>query len=572
MKLWVLLVAVVLASLEDLLFDDLDREMVPSSPLLPKLSQISMVSANKKTSNSGDLTLDSASSTLLALEDLSGANPLSNLAGGDDDNQDLQEFTPIIDQIHQLETRYYSFSVNTTSGVGLVYQFLIFLLGNVCLQPFNVMPDDRLLTVYYLFNSSVFSNLELGTMIEFDNGYFQAITEVPRANDSDDDDDGTTAPMPLQTQGDKFDVLYIAVRAPENTNRTASWTYQIGVLQNDLVFQWDDRQWAQLVDADKDLALIVTGNLTTNNTFDSLNVNSSQYSLLIFPATYGDKFALLNSLWCAVRNTPPLFELLVYRTSYTLRNGFLQQQFFVPGLNALTRYLAYLLSSFKGKDYGGAVYQPFEFETMSLDACKLIYDLEFCKGVLYLVPNNPQYSRAELRKLYDDQALSLYQNFSKALQQVACNTSDETRFSPIVNCGDCDALYRDWLCSVTLPRCTTNYEDFYVFRDLNLSRSDFINSEVAPPKPYYEIMPCIDNCNALVRDCPAQFKFQCPTRNQLIVKSYYFYDRDSEVPTCNLVSHNLLWVINEEHSLAGGRSRPSIMAIVFAIAALWAVY
>lgn len=546
------------------MFGDLDKEMLLPSALVAKLS-ITLVSSSGK-SASLQLALASASASSLALQDL-GANPLSNLAGGDGDNQDLQEFTPIRDLILQLETRYYSFNVNTTSGLGLVYQFLIFLLGNLCLQPYNVFPGDRLLTVYYLFNSSVFSNLELGTMIEFKNGYFQAITEVPRANDSDDDDDdgGTSAaPSPLGTAADEFDVLYIAVRAPENTNHTASWTYQIGVLQNDLVFQWDDRQWAQLVDADMDLALIVTGNLTTNNTIDELNVNSSQYSLLIFPASYEDKFAMLNSLWCAVRNTPPLFELLLFETSYTLRNGFLQQQFFVSGLNALTRYLAYLLSSFKGKDYGGAVYQPFEFETMSLNSCKLIYDLEFCQGVLYAVPNNPRFNRTELRHLYDNQAKDLYQNFSYALQQVACNATDETRFSPIVNCDDCDKLYRDWLCSVTVPRCTTEQQDFYVFRDVNQSRSAFINEQVSPPDPYYEIMPCIDNCNALVRDCPADFKFQCPTRNELVIKSYYFYDKHSEVPTCNLVSHNILWVILEEKS-AAPRSRPSILAIIVTV-------
>lgn len=567
MKLWVLLLAVVLASLEDLMFGDLDKEMLLPSALVAKLS-ITLVSSSGK-SSSLQLALDSASASSLALQDL-GANPLSNLAGGGGDNQDLQEFTPIRDLILQLETRYYSFNVNTTSGLGLVYQFLIFLLGNLCLQPYNVFPGDRLLTVYYLFNSSVFGNLELGTMIEFKNGYFQAITEVPRANDSDDDDDDdstSAAPSPLGTAADQFDVLYIAVRAPENTNRTASWTYQIGVLQNDLVFQWDDRQWAQLVDADMDLALIVTGNLTTNNTIDELNVNSSQYSLLIFPATYEDKFAMLNSLWCAVRNTPPLFELLLFETSYTLRNGFLQQQFFVPGLNALTRYLAYLLSSFKGKDYGGAVYQPFEFKTMSLNSCKLIYDLEFCQGVLYAVPNNPQFNRTELRHLYDNQAKDLYQNFSYALQQVACNATDETRFSPIVNCDDCDELYRDWLCSVTVPRCTTEQQDFYVFRDVNQSRSDFINEQVSPPNPYYEIMPCIDNCYALVRDCPVDFNFQCPTRNELVIKSYNFYDKDSEVPTCNLVSHNILWVILEEKS-AAPRSRPSILAIIFTMVVL----
>ena len=86
------------------------------------------------------------------------------------------------------------------------------------------------LTVYYSFNSSMFSNFELGEMSHFENGYFQALERVPISSDDIDT------------------VLYIAVRAPESTNKSAIWNYEVGVSQNDLVFQWDDRSWASLVD------------------------------------------------------------------------------------------------------------------------------------------------------------------------------------------------------------------------------------------------------------------------------------------------------------------------------------
>ena len=41
-------------------------------------------------------------------------------------SEGLQEFTPIRDTIIQSETKYYSFSVNTQSGLGDFYELLIF--------------------------------------------------------------------------------------------------------------------------------------------------------------------------------------------------------------------------------------------------------------------------------------------------------------------------------------------------------------------------------------------------------------------------------------------------------------
>lgn len=509
--LW--LATLVAAGLEDVFFDDFgvyprDRPLDSSLVLvsLVALASISLVSTAPPP-GSGSL-----------LDDLKG--------NGGNNPQEFQEFTPIRASISQLETQYYLFPVNTTSGFGQVYQFLIFLTGNICSEPANVHANETLLAVYYSFNLLMFLNFEIGEMSLFEYGYFQALAEVPVDQTEDDDDD------------DDFSNLYIAVRAPENTNSLASWLYQIGVSQNDLVFQWDDRPWAKVIDTDMDLALVVTGNLTSNSSLDALNVTDSKYSLLVFPADYQQRFANLNLSWCAIRNTVPLFDSLYLLTSYSRINGYLQQQFTVSGLNASTRYLAYLLSNFKGKDFGGAVYQPFEFETMSNDACRLIYDLEFCTQVAYSVPNNGG-DRFALRDLYDDHALQLYTNFSYAMQQIACNTSDEARFSPVVNCADCEKAYRDWLCSVTIPRCSTRQLPFYVFRDRGDSRSDFINDVIKPKKPYYEILPCIDNCNNLARTCPAPLEFSCPVRNDLIAKSYYWFESGYDYPTCNFVGDHL---------------------------------
>lgn len=441
---------------------------------------------------------------------------LSQRAG----SKGLLDFTPISNIISQSEIQYYSFNVNTSTGVGEYYEFLIFLTGNLCSQPDNLDNDDPSLTVYYSFNATMFQNNEIGQMGHFKNGYFQALADVPSSDNGNYDNT----------------ILYIAVRAPENTNKTQTWSYQLGVSQNDLVFQWDDRSWASVVDTDDRSALIVTGNLTgtTGTNYSDWNATKSNYALYLYSYDYKDYFDKLNSSWCAVRNGPALFSTTSFETKYTQRNGALQQQFYVPGLNASTKYVAYLVSDFKGTNFGGAVYQPFEFETQEADVCRLIFDLEFCSQVAYSVPTNSELSQDELKEKYDAEARALYLNFSKALQQIACDTTSDAIFSPIRTCDDCAALYKDWLCAVTIPRCSTSNHTGYKHREVGESRNDFINDEIAPQMDYYEVLPCVNVCQAIVRDCPADFGFMCPTRNVTIKESYY-WDDSSDYVACNFV-------------------------------------
>lgn len=437
---------------------------------------------------------------------------------GLDNSTGLLEFTPIRDTILQSETHFFSFDVNTTSGVGEFYEFLIFITGNICSQPSNVQANETSLAVYYSFNPQMFGNFELGQMTLYQNGYFQALTDVPSDNKTSDS------------------ILYIAVRAPQNTNITAQWSYQIGVSQNDLVFQWDDRSWAQVVDTDQSSALVVTGNLTGNadQNWNEVNATKSRYSLYVYSYDYKDHFSSLNESWCAVRNGPALMSTKDFDSSYTVRNGGFQQQFYVTGLNESTKYIAYLLSDFQGQDFGGALYQPFEFETLDKPACELIYDLPFCDHVAYAVPANSNDTKENIAAMYDNQAKQLYGNFSKALLQVACNTTEDAVFSPVRTCQDCALSYKNWLCAVTIPRCSTRNITGYVERGVNESRNDFINDIIVPDLSYFEVLPCLNVCDAIVRDCPADFGFLCPTKNltHSYVKDAFNIDG---IPSCNYV-------------------------------------
>ncbi|KAI5964127.1 MID1 [Candida pseudojiufengensis] len=454
-------------------------------------------------------------------------------------SEGLQEFTPIIDTILQSEIKYYSFSVNTSSGLGEFYELLIFLSGNICTQPDNIPFNQTSLAVYYSFNSTMFTNNEVGQMKLFQYGYFQALADLPISATSTTSSIPTPGVIPNPADDEK--ILYIAVRAPQNINITASWTYQIGVSQNDLVFQWDDRSFGSIVDADDNSALIVTNNLTAYaDDWEKFNASDSRYFLYIYSYENKDYFEKMNNSWCAVRSGPAIRGPHNIESSFTTRNGGIQQQFMVKDLNESTKYIAYVVADFGGTNFGGALYHPFEFETMSGSSCELIYDLEFCDRVAYSVPalGDPQYNddKNATKHIYDDHAKLLYENFSKAIQQIACDTVPEAIYSNLRTCEDCAESYKDWLCAVSIPRCVTQNSSSYMPRNSTSQRNSFMIDVISPQEDYYEILPCVNVCQAIVRNCPADFGFMCPTRNESIALSYYWdLNTSDQWPSCNYV-------------------------------------
>lgn len=453
------------------------------------------------------------------LSDVGVHRALDDLSQLQDGSKGLKDFTPISNKIYQNQTQFYSFNVNTTAGVGEYYQFLVFLSGNICSEPNSSdSKNNTRLFVNYSYNTSIFLNLRQSESVSFTNGYFQALAHIPLS----------------YTHGASNTILYIAVTAPPTGDPSDTWHYQIGASQNDLVFQWDDRSWASLIDSDYSSALVVTGNLTYTAKLPNFDANLSRFSLYIYSYDKKDYFGSLNNSWCAVKNGPALLETSNFSSKYTNRSGALQQEFYIAGLNLSTKYIAYLISDLQGASIGGTLYQPFEFETMSDDTCKLIHDLDFCDKVAYSVPNSNLYTDDELKKVYDNNSKSLFSNFSKALQQIDCNTTKDAIYSPIRSCQDCADSYKSWLCAVTIPRCSTRNITGYRYRKADESRNDFINDVIQPRSDYFEILPCVNVCQAMVRDCPASFEFSCPRSNDSIQLSYY-WDIPNEYSTCNYV-------------------------------------
>lgn len=170
------------------------------------------------------------------------------------------------------------------------------------------------------------------------------------------------------------------------------------------------------------------------------------------------------------------------------------------------------------------------------------------------MPSNPDLSVTQLRGIYDDHAANYYTNFSYSLQQIQCDTAPESMFSLTVGCEDCARAYKQWLCSVSIPRCAdfSNNASYLQVRNAgqnfingsslpadspyretfgtNVSRNALIDKKIKPG-PYKEILPCADICYSLVKDCPFALGFGCPTGSWLNA-SYGYRDPNGDI-TCS---------------------------------------
>lgn len=127
-------------------------------------------------------------------------------------------------------------------------------------------------------------------------------------------------------------------------------------------------------------------------------------------------------------------------------------------------------------------------------------------------------------------------------------------FSLSVSCSKCAEAYKQWLCSVSIPRCAdfSSTESFTHVRNAgqafingtripessplrqetksNVSRNAIID-ELIQPGPYREILPCTDICYTMVKSCPASFGFGCPTGK--LLNSSYGYRNSDGIITCS---------------------------------------
>lgn len=356
----------------------------------------------------------------------------------------------------------------------------------------------------------------------------------------------------------------------------------------------------KLVDSDPNAGLLITENLLgwsknqTNATFGSLE-HGPPLNVFANNINYTALNGLQNS-YCALSELGQVSGNAEANLNNGVEMGVVhakpnndqEQQIYLPNLNATSTYLG-RLATLNGSAYGtpvvnggGTLYPLMNFTTKTDPNCAVMFNLSFCADVNYAVPANPaKYSRAELSALYDNSTAALFQNFTWSLQQVACNTTSTAQYSLAVNCDNCTAAYKTWLCAVQIPKCadfSEHYEPSSAYqgaqgsmtypenelpdggdvqlggpndwswlmpRNLaqaplngshgpaitnttqmnwlatNSSRNNDTIAGKIQPGPYLEILPCEDLCYDLVRMCPASLQFGCPRPGSLLMRASY---------------------------------------------------
>ncbi|KAF7183451.1 hypothetical protein CNMCM7691_003650 [Aspergillus felis] len=367
----------------------------------------------------------------------------------------------------------------------------------------------------------------------------------------------------VQVDGDVF----IGIAVQNSTAYSGSYTYEIAASIDAYFHSIVDEPFLHFVDSDIHAALLTTDNLTLS---EEGSENYQQWMNLTPPFTMfahnvnDTAISGLQRSYCALERLAQIGKG-DHGVEGSMTNRGLgkkpKEQFYITGLNRTSNYSGILAmdgnSTNSGNGIvggGGRVWKPMYFATKSDDNCAVLFNLSFCSEVAYAVPSNPDLGIAQLGSKYDKYAESLYRNFSYSLDQIQCNTTNETSFSLAVGCNDCADAYKQWLCAVTIPRCA-DFSNNGLFLQVRNAGQQFINgSSLSPtdprrrdpaqnksrnsmideqirPGPYKEILPCQDICYSLVKRCPAALKFSCP-QDKWLNSAYGQRGSSSEI-TCS---------------------------------------
>ncbi|MCJ1306891.1 stretch-activated cation channel mid1 [Agyrium rufum] len=366
------------------------------------------------------------------------------------------------------------------------------------------------------------------------------------------------------------DTVYIGLDAPASVpGFQGNYSFEMTASIDAPYASYENTNDLLFVDSDRASAFFISTNLTSLNSSQSLK---DQWLHLLPPFgifinnANDTNFPGIRNSFCGLRNHAQIQGNLEGQDSNDIKvkmtvagAGIPQQAYYVPGLNASSTYYAimaiksnYTQSGAGTVNGGGTVWNMTQFLTKTESNCQLIHNLSFCDAVNYAVPANPnKFPDANLLGTwYDSNAESIFQNFTNSLEQIPCNTTASAQYSLAVNCTTCTAAYKEWLCAVTIPHCTDFTSQLPFLQPRNIAQN-FTNGsvpglafggmaftpqdqtylaksqsrfqlidDVVAPGPYKEILPCIDLCYALVRNCPAALGFACPAVGSGINGSY----------------------------------------------------
>jgi len=403
--------------------------------------------------------------------------------------------------------------------------------------------------------------------------------------------DGGYASFEFNTSSD----VYIGISAPNlNADWFGSWHFELAASTDGPYHNYNESDpFLYMIDTDSESALFITYDLGDSNTTDAIDKWKEQNPFQMYAFVDGDNTPIrgMERSYCAIKdmfnvNTTKNFTIDSSITTKFSGDDLPKTQFHVKGLQAAKTYNGFVVVEGSQQPLyipgagmtrgGGRVFQAFNWTTKADDSCQVIFDLDFCDTVAYAVPSNTKFklNDSALAQIYDNQARDYYLNFTRSLDQIACDTEPAAQYSLARTCTDCANDYKNWLCMVLIPRCEdwTADDPWLQPRNVNtpfsngslpigglppppqdddmapapapqlndsIRQNTGFNSSRNPlidqlinPGPYKEMKPCEDICFDIVRSCPSKLGFGCPT-GKLRDVAYGRRDPDPNKLTCN---------------------------------------
>jgi len=380
--------------------------------------------------------------------------------------------------------------------------------------------------------------------------------------------------------------LWIGVTAPDDAvlggSGVGRWIFELDLTSDAPLVVADGGASFNFEDSDQFSALLTTSNWTSNEPQPS--AYQPVYYPIVAPST--PLSYPLGRSRCFVRSQTSIpTENINTTTTSRGYGGGKRTQFTLSELREGTNYTAWLvqnLTQVSDSTNATRLWDPIFFTTKSSEfrdsrcdlrilaesnqtqltasSCRLLYDIDFCPSVAYSVPAPASLPTSELLSHFNDSISPSLASFARSLTTFPCNDTRFGQYSVISTCQDCYEAYRDWLCAVTIPRCTdapsnatlivnstlfdpeSNLPTWFfpssysssllrdyppasrtpAFAPQNLSTtfpslfnesydSNRENTMNESPFPYSEVPPCMDVCHVVDARCPNFLGFGCPT-------------------------------------------------------------
>ncbi|KAI5924316.1 stretch-activated Ca2+-permeable channel component-domain-containing protein [Camillea tinctor] len=497
-----------------------DRSIIGRASGAAKLNNDEPVRSNILPGDTVTYVFEQASVSSRSTQDPSGSLELRNLNESDDDE-------PVADGERVRR------ATSTTT---------LYISANTCDQPGRISPDQTTmdppqLTLYVSTTSDNTSpgpgqSDDVQKFLVFDEGAVMFNTTLDRD-------------------------VYLSISAPEVSSQYFSsgsqYNFQVAVSTDEYYHAYDSVTDSNLiwVDSDASSTLLRTRNLTST---PQEAMETTPYVMFAQDRNSVAVNGIRNSYcglssWAQIRLLADGSGPISMGMKRSSSDKLMRQEFYVSGLNASSQYTGILAlaptnsTSARKRAVGSTagkavVFKETAFDTKPNGACTFVFNLTFCDEMQYAVPGNPALfpNGTALAAFYDNYTITMYNNFQKSLDQVPCQAPPTQQYSLVKNCDDCKTAYKNWLCSVAIPRCedfSSPDRDYLQMRNINApfpngsfvsqeirdrygnqtafanSRNSIIDTDIQPG-PYKELLPCDDVCYEIVRSCPASLGFSCP--------------------------------------------------------------